>query len=205
MKRIKIGILVVALMALGGCGALQPVQRERPNNFVLDAQFQTSTAPPQGALTLAVAKPRESAGFDSARMVYLKRPHELEYFAHNQWVDTPGKMLAPLLVRALEAGGAFRAVAQASGPVAGQLRLETDVVRLQQEFLSSPSKVRFTLRAQLIDVPGGRVIATREFDVLEDALSEDPYGGVMAANRAVQRVLADVAAFCALHGQTLKP
>ena len=205
MERIKIGIVIAALAALGGCGSLQPVQREQPNSYVLDAQFQPSAAPLQGAFTLAVARPRESAGFDSARMVYLKRPHELEYFAYNQWVDTPGKMLAPLLLRALEASGAFRAVAQTPSQVAGQLRLETDIVRLQQEFLSSPSKVRFTLRAQLIDVPGRQVVATREFDVLEDAMSEDPYGGVMAANRAVQRLLADVASFCALHGQALKP
>ncbi len=203
MNRIKNGIVIAALAALGGCNALQPVQRAQPDTYVLDAQFQPAAA--QGTLTLAVARPRESAGYDSARMAYVKKLHELDYFSRNQWVDTPGKMLAPLLVRALEAGGAFRAVVPSPGAAAGQLRLETDIVRLQQEFLTTPSRVRFTLRAQLIDVPGRRVIATREFDILENAPSDDPYGGVLAANRAVRRALDATAEFCAAQAGSLKP
>lgn len=199
MKRIGNGIVIALLIALGGCGSLLPAQPAPPATYALEAQFRPAAAPPPGAPTLLVARPRESAGFDSARMAYVKRLHELDYFSRNQWIDTPGRMLAPLLLQALEASGAFRAVTLAPGPVTGQLRLETDILRLQQEFLGTPSRVRFTLRAQLIDVPGKRVIATREFDILEDAPSDDPYGGVLAANRAVQRALDETAAFCAAH------
>lgn len=205
MKWIRLGVVIGAWAALGGCGSLQPVKSESPSTYALDARFDAPVAQPGGALTLVVAKPRESAGFDSARMVYVKKPHELEYFSRNQWVDSPGKMLAPVLLRALEAGGAFRAVTQAPAPVNGDLRLETDIVRLQQEFLEAPSRVRFTLRAQLIDVSGKRVIATREFDVSETAPSDDPYGGVVAANRAVRRVFGEVAEFCAIQAKTVKP
>jgi len=70
-------------------------------------------------------------------------------------------------------------------------------VRLQQEFTSAPSQVHFTLRAQLIDVAGRRIVATREFDVIEQSLSEDPYGGVLAANLAVRRALNEAAAYFA--------
>ena len=41
------------------------------------------------------------------------------------------------------------------------------------------------------------VIAWREFDTAVPAASDDPYGGVVAANPAVQIVLADLSAFCA--------
>ncbi len=204
MKRIANGIVAVLLLALGGCGSLLPARPAPPATYALEAQFQPTAAPPQNAPTLLVARPRESAGFDSARMAYVKRPHELDYFSRNQWIDTPGRMLAPLLLQALEASGAFRAVTPAPGPVSGQLRLETDILRLQQEFLDTPSRVRFTLRAQLIDVPGKRVIATREFDILENAPSDDPYGGVLAANRAVQRALNEAAAFCAAQAAALR-
>lgn len=205
MNRIKSGIAIAALAALGGCNSLQPVQREQPDTYVLETQFQPTPATAQGAHTLTVERPRESAGYDSARMVYVKKPHELDYFSRNQWADTPGKMLAPLLARALEASGAFRAVVLSPGAATGQLRLETVIVRLQQEFLTTPSRVRFTLRAQLIDVPGRRVIATREFDIVENAPSDDPYGGVLAANRAVQRALSATAEFCAAQAGALKP
>ena len=42
-----------------------------------------------------------------------------------------------------------------------------------------------------------RVVAWREFDASVSAPSEDAYGGVRAANRAVQDLLAELAAFSA--------
>ena len=197
MNWLRIGLMTVAWAILGGCGALQPIKSEAINTYALDARFEPRAGQAVGTLTLVVARPREGAGFDSARMAYMRRPHELEYFSRNQWVDDPGKMLAPLLVQAIEARGVFRAVTQTTGTVTGNLRLESEVVRLQQEFLAAPSSVHLTLRVQLIDVPGKRVVATREFDLSENAPSENPYGGVVAANRVVQRALTEVAEFCA--------
>ena len=80
---------------------------------------------------------------------------------------------------------------------AGDLRLDTEIIRLQHEFLTRPSQVRFTLRAHLVDNRTRRVLASREFEAVAPAASENPYGGVVAANRAVQTVLEDLAAFCA--------
>jgi cholesterol transport system auxiliary component len=57
--------------------------------------------------------------------------------------------------------------------------------------------VRFTLRAYLVDNSTRRVLAWREFDEGVAAASENPYGGVVAANRAVQSVLQQLAGFCA--------
>jgi cholesterol transport system auxiliary component len=59
-----------------------------------------------------------------------------------------------------------------------------------------PSRVEFTLRAQLVDVREKRVIATRMFDQVENAPREDAEGGVVAANVALQRLLGQVADFC---------
>jgi len=93
---------------------------------------------------------------------------------------------------------------------AGDLRLDSEIVRLQHEFggkpvgqpghqpgAGAPSRVRFTLRAYLVDNSTRRVLAWREFDATEPSPSEDPYGGVIAANRAVQKVLQQLAAFSA--------
>jgi cholesterol transport system auxiliary component len=132
-------------------------------------------------------------------MLYVKRPHQLQAFAHSEWVDAPARMLAPLLVRALERSGAFAAVADAASGVAAELRLETELVQLQQEFTGHPSRVRLVLRVQLSEVRSRRVRGVQEIEILEDAPSEDPYGGVVAANRAVEKALAAVASFCSEH------
>jgi cholesterol transport system auxiliary component len=57
--------------------------------------------------------------------------------------------------------------------------------------------VRFTLRAYVVDNTTRRVLAWRVFDESVTAASDDPYGGVVAANRAVQSVLGQLAGFCA--------
>ena len=127
----------------------------------------------------------------------MRRPLELEAFAYNEWVDTPARMLAPLMVQALQGSGAFSAVLLAPSAASGTLRLETELIRLQQDFSSAPSRVRMTLRAVLLESTNRRVIAVREFDVGSAAPSDAPAGGVAAAHQATQQLLAALAAFCA--------
>jgi cholesterol transport system auxiliary component len=129
--------------------------------------------------------------------MYLRQADQLEYFAHSEWIDTPARMLAPLIVKAAENSGTFRAVVQTPSAATGEIRLDTEILRLQHEFLSAPSEVRFTLRAYLVDSRTRQVIATREFDTTVAAASDDPYGGVVAANRAVQTALENLSTFCA--------
>ena len=67
----------------------------------------------------------------------MRETHQLEYFAHSEWVDPPARMLAPLLVAAVESTGTFRAVVLTPSAAVGDLRLDTEIVRLQHEFQTS--------------------------------------------------------------------
>jgi len=203
MNRLVTTGLILALVS--GCSALQPKATPHPAFYSLDSgRTETPgnvTSPqilPPSALTLIVNPPHAASGFDSQRILYVRTDHQLEYFAHSEWVDTPARMLAPLIVSAVERSGAYRAVVLTPSAAAGDLRLDSEIVRLQHEFGSQPSRVRFTLRAYLVDNSTRRVLAWREFDITESSLSEDPYGGVIAANRAVQKVLQQLAEFCAV-------
>ncbi|MEF8704451.1 MAG: ABC-type transport auxiliary lipoprotein family protein [Candidatus Accumulibacter sp. UW26] len=182
-----------------GCSALQPMQTPPPSCYVLDRagpESGSARPAPAGGPTLIVNPPQAAAGFDSPRIIYLREPHRLDYFAHSAWVDTPARMLAPLLVAALEKSGAFGAVLPAPTAAAGGLRLHSEIIRLQQDFTSQPSRVRFTLRAYVVDSATRRVLASRVFDQTHAAPTDDAYGGILAANRVVQRVLAELAESC---------
>ena len=199
----------LALVALAACSVLSPTATPPPAFFSLDdARAAPPAAPPAApatAPTLVISPPRAAAGFDSQRIIYLREPYKLEYFANSEWVEPPARMLGPLLVNALERSAAFRAVMQTPASAGGDLRLDTHVIRLQQEFNTQPSHVRFTLRAYLVDDKTRRVLAWREFDTDVAATSDDPYGGVVAANKAVQTVLVDLAAFCAQAARGVPP
>jgi cholesterol transport system auxiliary component len=191
----------LSVLLASGCGALRPDAAPPPAFYSLDGTIASPSAAARPAAaaaapTLVVNPPHAAAGFDSSRIIYVRQLHKLEYFAHSEWVDPPARMLAPLLVAAVERTGAFRAVVLTPSAAAGDLRLDTEIVRLQHEFGTLPSRVRFTLRATLVDALTRRVLGSREFEAAVPAGSEDPYGGVVAASLAVQTVLESLAAFC---------
>lgn len=195
-KRIhhRILLTLASAMLLAGCTGLQAPQVENPQLYVLDARVPVKAAQTKRDLVLAVSMPRARPGFDTPRMAYIRQPHQLDYFVTHRWADMPSHMLGPLLAQALEPG--FRAIVQSPGLVPANIRLDTELVRLQQDFETKPSRIQLTLRAQLIDVAGKRVIAVKLFDETENAASDDAYGGVIAANRVLQRVLVQLADFC---------
>lgn len=154
---------------------------------------------------LAISPPRAAPGVDTAAMAYVQKAYALDHYATHRWVDTPARMLDPLLMRTLEDTGGFRTVVQVTSGVQADLRLDTEVVQLRQSFLARPSRVEFTMRTQLVDVPGRRVLATRYVEAVQEAPSDDAVGGVAAANAAVERALAQVAAFCVEASAELPP
>ena len=213
------GTLGAVLLASAGCGSLLPAATPQPAFYTLDSAAKTATASTSvlagvqadTALPLLVINlPQAAAGFNSAKIIYFRQRHQLEYYAHSEWVDTPARMLAPLLVAALApyaqtgsanavvpaASALFSAVVSAPSAVAADLTLETQLLRLQQDFGALPSQVRLTLRAHLIDSATRQVLASREYDQTQASTSEDARGGVDAAHRVVDQVLADLARWC---------
>jgi cholesterol transport system auxiliary component len=195
------GAIVLAAWLLSGCSMLLPANSPPPTLFSFDSpesvtQMEPAAPIKAGAPTLIVSIPRAAAGFDSYQIVYTRHAHTFEYFRQSQWVDTPANMLAPLVVAALERSGGFSAVIRSPTSVAGQLRLDLEIIRLQNEFLMLPSQAHFTLRAHLLDTASRQVVAWREFDAMVPASSEDPYGSVLAANCAIRSVIKELVVFC---------
>jgi cholesterol transport system auxiliary component len=194
-------LLWAALLGTGCTGGLLPKPAAAPTRYTLgDAPPGAAAAPPlapppAGAPSIVVALPSAAPGFDSTRMVYLRQPQVLQAYAFAEWVDTPARLLLPLMVQALQNQGGFRAVLQAPSSATGALRLETELLRLQHDHTQGPSVVRLTLRAVLLETATRLPLATREFDALVPAPSDSPAGCVAAAATATRQVLAELATF----------
>jgi cholesterol transport system auxiliary component len=203
-------IAIGAVAALAGCaGNLLPKPPAAPLQHTLDASPVTP-GPEQAAAaidgpTLVVAPLVAAAGYDSPRLVYLRQPQTLEAYAFHEWADTPARLLAPLIVQALQQRGNFRAVLQ--GPSSGEaaLRLETTLLRLHLDHTVQPSHLRLTLRAVLIDTTTRQPLAWREFDARVATPAAGPAAAVAAAGVATQRVLDELAAFVATEAQRARP
>jgi cholesterol transport system auxiliary component len=188
----KLFSCLMACVLTTSCTGLQAPKVEVPHLYLLDAKVVSKTSPSNQIL--AISLPDSRPGLDTPKLAYQRHPLELEYFATHRWADTPARMLKPLLTQALEPH--FRAVVPTPGTVAADLRLDTELIHLQQNFNGTSSQIQLTLRAQLIDMKNKRLIAVSVFDESENADSNDAYAGVLASNRALQRVLTQLIEFC---------
>ena len=189
--------LFLLLLLLPGCGIVGgkhdvirsyvlEIEREGERE-VFPLASETSNLP-----RLLLGIPGAAPGFESSRMAYVQIPHEVNYFSKSQWVETPAKMLTPLLVQSLEARGMWQSVIAMPTSIRGDYRLDLTHVVLVQEFLRYPSQLRLGWRGQLIHLQDRQIIGTKMFTVEEEALSEDAYGGVLAAQQAVNKLLNDL-------------
>lgn len=190
---------VLFALVLASCSNLRPTETEPVRTYLLEAQVDRTVMGKPIPLALTVSTPRAAPGYDTARMAFVRQPHTLEYYAKNRWAETPARMLGPLLVRTLDQQTGFRTVTSADGMVKGDVRLDTEITLIQQEFANSQSSLHMKLRVQLVEQASFRVLATQVFDVVEAAPTNDPYGGVIAANRMLPRLLGQIADFATMN------
>ncbi len=188
-------LIWLLLLTLAGC-ALPQDHSPPPQAYLLEAG--TFTPPParrSSRKILLVTVSKEAAGFDSNRMAYTREPPKLDYYKDSVWSDTPAKMLLPILVQAFERSGAFKAVVSPPSPALADVRVDVDVIRLQQEFMTRPSQVRLIARLKAVEMKSGHVLETRLFEATAPAPSEDAAGAARAANVAVQKLLNEMLPF----------
>ncbi len=188
--------IVLIPLLLAACSILPEPKPTALDKYLLEYMPATVRETRADAPVLIVATPQANGAYDTARIAYMQQQYGLRYYTRSSWADTPARMLAPLVAEALNASGQFQALYTSPGLLTADLRLDTELLRFHQDFTRQPSEIHITLRAQLVDLQQQRVVATRLFDIREPATSEDTYGGVLAANRAVTRLLEELTAFC---------
>ncbi len=192
MMRTATTVLLLSLVA--GC-TLGGRATEPTATFVLSASAPQAAAAPsaddvaKSGPILKVTTPNAAPAYSSSRMAYVEQPYRIDYFAQNQWADTPARMLKTLLTQDLSESGLFRFVHADSNGVEDGLRLDSNIVELVQVFSPSTSEVRVTIRFDLVDVPHRTVLFSEALHATEPAAARDPYAGVVAANVAMRKIL----------------
>ena len=186
MKKIFfIGFLVLGLVSLTGCFN----QYAPPKKYELTAVSRQQFAVHPTKTTLLVSQPVPILTYQSADMLYVNEHYQLAPFVKNTWSVPPAEMLFPLMTQSLQNTHYFSAVIPAPTFAYTDWRLDSHVMKLQQDFTHKPSIVVLELDATLINNLTANVIANKQFYAQATAPSDTPYGGVIAANIACQQVM----------------
>lgn len=188
---------LIILLAVGACGF--PKRESTPlTTYVLEIPATSATTDDPFPLSLVIGTPIAGPGLTTSRMIYVSTPYQVDYFAYHQWTDSPSRMLLPLIRERLEQSGLFLSVVTAPAPARTDWRLDSELVRLRQVFSDGAgSELQVVMHVRLVDLSAPAVLATKTFSIDEPCSEDTPYGGVLAANRAVDRLLTELVDFVA--------
>ena len=190
MKKITLATLLILLTA---CSAVKVPSK---NKFSLDRVSHEKLQKLPRHVTIEVAGVRAAPVYQTSDMIYVDKSYEVKAFAYNEWAAPPAEMLTPLVVESLRNSGAFFEIVPPLTTGKADYRLSVEILSLQQQFTVIPAQVEVVLTAQLYDFKTRRPIASHRIEVRMESLTNDPYGGVLAANRAVQQALQELTEFC---------
>lgn len=187
--------VVMLLAALPACNLLKPVKPLPISTFVLNKMPRTLPVSRSHPVTLLVSQSTTKPVYNTTRMMYSKRPHQVSAYGLNEWAKTPSEMLHPLIVQTLNKTNYFHAVVTSANAGSYQYSLSTQIFQLQQDFTRKTPVVKLSLHAQLMKAGSNRVIAAKVFNVTQRMSQRSPYAGVMAANKATERLLRQLVSF----------
>lgn len=186
-------ILIVIIFLLSGCSLLGPVKPPVEQEYQLNPEAISVIQRSMHRITLLVTLPNALGVENSKDMIYSIKPYQMDSFAKNRWTKPPSEMLQPFIVEALQKTHYFLAIGTPPSLGLYDFVLNTDIMQFQQVFFGNCSVFRLKIRAQLIEFISGKVIRSKEFSAEQIAPFNSPYGGVIAANRALARVLSQLA------------
>lgn len=195
-KLIRNTITILSIFMLAGCSLLSPVKVDTQNKFILNKVPDVVPARNTHSTILLVSAPEARPILNTTQMAYTIKPYQISYFSQNQWAETPGEMLQPLLVQTLQNTHYFKAIV--TPPYIGHYdyTLNTQILELMQDFTHRTPTLIMTVRAQIIRFSNNQIIGTKQFSVTLPIPQGSPYGGVYAANYASALILERISVFC---------
>lgn len=181
--------------------ACSPVKAPVTNEYKLEKYSARRLASQFSPVSILITLPEAVTGYQTQDMLYVNKAYELSPFAHNAWIGPPADMLFPLLMQSIQRSGYFYAVASSPNASETDYRLDTQLLNLEQIFLTKPSQIHFACKIVLTHVSDNRVVASGIIDKKIPCADNTPYAGVLAANKAVEMFTAEATAFVVHHTQ----
>lgn len=186
-------LAAAALGLLAGCVPTLGNNAPAPQYFVLSDLAKPApaqrTAPGPGRVLL-VNPAITSPFYDTQNLVYSRAAGQRSYYQFAGWTERPGRRFSELLVRRLEARGAFASVASTTAGIRGDVVLNTRLEELYQD--TSASRVVVEATAEIVDYAERSMVARRRFTQSVATGADNAVAAVTAFNQATTALLDEI-------------
>lgn len=178
----RIVVVLVLSLALGGCGALGPARSEEFATFGLSVP---AGAAPGASVDwqLRIDEPDAPTPLASSRIARRETDGGFGVFKGARWSERAPELIQGALVRSFEDSGRIRGVARADSALRGDYLLVSELRDFEADYGGGAPVVRFVLSAKLLDARSNDAVAARVFEASETAKGRD-IGAVIAAFNA---------------------
>jgi cholesterol transport system auxiliary component len=191
-------VLCATLGLLTGCAGLSTLTSATTPTDLYNLTPKSTFDPtlPRLRQQIVVAEPTATAAVSTDRIAVLPSPLQVEYLPGVRWVDRAPVIIQALLIESYENSGKVDAVGRSEVSLRADYLIVTDVREFQARVPLQPTpgdrlQVQVRLNIKLVNADLDRIIASRSFEEIVEAASDETLDIAEAFDEALGDVMRD--------------
>ena len=154
--------------------------------------------------SLTVTRPNSIAFLDSNRIAVRPEPNVLQVYKGANWSESLPDLVQANLVQALENSGRIKSVSRQNSGVPAEVAMLVDIRQFESVYAPGakiPDAI-IQMHVKVLEYPSNRVIAAQTFSAAVPSASKDIPDVVLAFERGLNTVNAEIIAFTLANGRS---
>jgi cholesterol transport system auxiliary component len=205
MNKYPLRFLLALVVALPLAGCISLIKEPDPIAvYALRPEAVDAANLPTVSWSLTVIRPNSLAFLDSNRIAVRPEPNVLQVYKGANWSESLPDLVQANLVQALENSGRIKSVSRQNSGVPAEVAMLVDIRQFESVYAPSakiPDAV-IQMHVKVLEYPSNRVIAVQTFNASVPSASKDIPDVVLALERGLNTVTAEIVAYTLANGRS---
>ena len=205
MNKYPLRFLLALVVALPLAGCISLIKEPDPIAvYALRPEAVDAANLPAVSWSLTVIRPNSLAYLDSNRIAVRPEPNVLQVYKGANWSESLPDLVQANLVQALENSGRIKSVSRQNSGVPAEVAMLVDIRQFESVYAPDakiPDAV-IQMHVKVLEYPSNRVIAVQTFSAAVPSASKNIPDVVLAFERGLNTVNADIIAFTLVNGRS---
>ncbi|MEM8770599.1 MAG: ABC-type transport auxiliary lipoprotein family protein [Pseudomonadota bacterium] len=200
MTRLNMIAVCLSAVLLSGCvGKVFETTPPKPRYLFSAAAMETLEGDPVG-WSLVVETPKAARAYDTTKIAVSRTSGRIEYFANGEWAGRAPRVVQTALVESFEDSGRILSVGDANALPLSDLKLQTDLRRIDLDVSNGGAVARLDIYARLTN-GRGKIFAARRFQATAPADASSGDDVAAAFETSFETIVVDLVPWALAKGE----